>query len=45
MSPKLYFKVFRSLRSTPCPGLSHGGFAAMISISLVVQLHAFQAFS
>jgi hypothetical protein len=33
--------VFRSLESTPCPGLSPDGFVAIISISLVVQLSGF----
>jgi hypothetical protein len=41
MSPSLYCKVCRSLGITPCPGLSHGRFVSIISISLVVQFSGF----
>jgi hypothetical protein len=41
MSPGLLSKVCTSLGSTPCSGLSHGGFVVIISISLVVQFLGF----
>jgi hypothetical protein len=41
MSTTSKCKVRRSLGSTPCPGLSHGGFVAIISISLVIQFSGF----